>query len=157
MAEKFEALNFVFGGYRESKGRLYMAVAPLRDGEMLRTAHYPGKSKRRWVIGGIYSGAEFSDSSVKGLEQTRYEEKWSDTGLIIEWQALSEQAEATIRCLKVETDARKRNEIEASMLTLRQQYARLLKQRDKAGAVALEEAVIRALRAPVRAAERELR
>lgn len=153
MAEEFEALDFVFCGWRESGGRLLMAVAPLRDGSMQETSYFTTKGKRRWVIGGIYTGAEFGESSAKGLDQARYSSKWEDRGVIIQWQAVSDKAESIVRGQKVEADARKRNEIEAAMLPLRKQYAALQKQRDRAGLAALEEAVLRALRAPVRAAE----
>lgn len=153
MAEEFESLDFVFCGWREIKGRLYMAVVPLRDGEMQEASYFSTKGKRRWVIGGVYTGAEFGEASAKGLDQTCYVRKWEDQGAIIQWQAISDKAESIVRGLKVEADARKRNEIEAAMLPLRKQYAALQKQRDRAGLAALEEAVLRALRAPVRAAE----
>lgn len=153
MAEELESLDFVFCGWRESRGRLLMAVTPLRDGVMQETSYFSTKSKRRWVIGGIYTGAEFGESSARGLDQARYTSKWEDQGDIIQWQAVSDKAESIVRGQKVEADARKRNEIEAVMLPLRKQYAALLKQRDRAGLAALEEAALRALRAPVRATE----
>lgn len=153
MTKELKAQDFVFTGWREHKGRLYLAVTPIQDGELLNTGHYSTKGKRRWVVGGVYTGAMFSSDTAKGLEQARYDRMWDDKGAIIHWQAVSDEAEATVRSVKVETDARKRNEIEAAMLPLRKQYAVLLKQRDRAGLAALENAVVRALRAPVRAAE----
>ncbi|AXZ75752.1 hypothetical protein D3W53_24690 (plasmid) [Escherichia coli] len=53
----------------------------------------------------------------------------------------------------VQADDRKRNELEELMLPIRKQYGALTKRRDRAGAAALEEAVLRALRAPIRKAE----
>ncbi|MDW2095444.1 hypothetical protein R7097_28330, partial [Vibrio sp. 1866] len=78
---------------------------------------------------------------------------WEVQGDKIEWQAKSEQAEALARSEKLEADDRKRNELEELMLPIRKQYGALTKRRDRAGAAALEEAVLRALRAPIRKAE----
>lgn len=155
MAETFESLDFIFAGLREYKGSFLMVVIPIREGEAQNPLHYKGKPKRRWAIGGVYQGAEFGDRSAKGLDSASYKERWNDNSAIIGWQALNDRAEAAVRCLKDEADARKRNAIEEAMLPLRAQYSALQRRRDTAGLEALENAVLRALRAPVRKAEQK--
>lgn len=116
MAETFESLDFIFAGLREYKGSFLMVVIPIREGEAQNPLHYKGKPKRRWAIGGVYQGAEFGDRSAKGLDSASYKERWNDNSAIIGWQALNDRAEAAVRCLKDEADARKRNAIEEAML-----------------------------------------
>lgn len=154
MSDLYEPLEFVFCGFRKGDAGLFISVATLRDGVLVREMYFSkAKSKRRWVVGGIYSGASFSDSGAKGLDDARYVKAWEVQGAQIEWQAKSEQAEALARSEKLEADDRKRNELEEVMLPIRKQYGALIKRRDRAGAAALEEAVLRALRAPIRKAE----
>jgi hypothetical protein len=154
MSDLYEPLEFVFCGFRKGDAGLFISVATLRDGVLGREMYFSkGKSKRRWVVGGIYSGASFSDNGAKVLDDAHYVKAWEVQGDKIEWQAKSEQAEALARSEKLEADDRKRNELEELMLPIRKQYGALTKRRDRAGAAALEEAVLRALRAPIRKAE----
>jgi hypothetical protein len=153
MSEEYAPMDFVFCGLRSSRDRLVMAIAPITSGEVEETIFFAHKGKLRYVIGGVYSGAEFSASGAKGLDSASFVRSWSDRGEVIRWQALSDQAEAQARTKKLEANARKVNEIEAVLLPLRKQYAVFQRQRDRAGASALEQAVMAALRAPVRQGE----
>lgn len=155
MADHFEPLDFIYGGLREHKGSFVMVIIPLRKGKPQRAFVFKGKPKRRLAIGGVYQGSEFSDDAVRGLDSASYKAQWEDDSSIMEWQALHDDAQATVRCLKEEADARKRNLIEEAMLPLRKQYTTLQRQRDSAGLAALEQAVLRALRAPVTKAEQK--
>lgn len=66
MSDLYEPLEFVFCGFRKGDAGLFISVATLRDGVLGREMYFSkGKSKRRWVVGGIYSGASFSDNGAK--------------------------------------------------------------------------------------------
>lgn len=103
MSDLYEPLEFVFCGFRKGDAGLFISVATLRDGVLGREMYFSkGKSKRRWVVGGIYSGASFSDNGAKGLDDAHYVKAWEVQGDKIEWQAKSEQAEALARSEKLD-------------------------------------------------------
>ena len=88
MSDLYEPLEFVFCGFRKGDAGLFISVATLRDGVLGREMYFSkGKSKRRWVVGGIYSGASFSDNGAKGLDDAHYVKAWEVQGDKIEWQA----------------------------------------------------------------------
>lgn len=145
--------DFIFCGWRLHKTQLIAEIAVFNDEGIERTYHFKMRPHRKPAIGGVYTGAEFSESQARGLEQSLFSRMWEDQRQIIEWTALSEHAETVVRSMRNEANARKQHEIEDTLLPIRQQYANLLKRRDRAGLAAMEEAVLRALRAPIRSAE----
>ncbi|WP_374693118.1 hypothetical protein [Escherichia coli] len=81
MSDLYEPLEFVFCGFRKGDAGLFISVATLRDGVLGREMYFSkGKSKRRWVVGGIYSGASFSDNGAKGLDDAHYVKAWEVQG-----------------------------------------------------------------------------
>ncbi len=66
MSDLYEPLEFVFCGFRKGDAGLFISVATLRDGVLGREMYFSkGKSKRRWVVGGIYSGPRFRTTEQK--------------------------------------------------------------------------------------------
>ena len=152
--DTFEPLEFAYCGQRIlTGGRLGICIAPIRDGQLQEASLYSHAGKVRWAVGGIYAGAEFSATSVRGLKNARFVRSWTDKEALIDWQSRNDQAESSIRTKKLETDARRMNELEAVMLPLRRQYEAYRRQRDHAGTEALAAAVLRALRSAPRADE----
>jgi len=116
---------------------------------------FASKSLKGNVIGGVYRGAEFTDSQARGLGAVTFVERWKDQLACIDWRARDEAFEADHRRVKLEADAKKVNEVEAMLLPLRKLYASYSRKYDNAGKEALEQAVLRALRSPPRKCELE--
>lgn len=152
----FLPFDFVYAGRRALKGgkpgvEIYRIVeGRLSDSFVFESKSLKGKSK---VIGGIYRGAQFTDDQARGLRVVTYVDRWSDPGACIDWRARDEAFEAQQRLSKLESDAKKVNELEALLLPLRKQYAVYSRQYDHAGKEALEQALLRALRSPPRQIE----
>lgn len=158
LSENYEALDYVYCGRRLlANGKLSVAVRPISpSGELMRELHFSHSRKNEKTIGGVYSGALFSESSVQGLGNVQYSRRWQDKEDLIDWQSRDGEAECRIRASKLEADAKKISEIEHGMLFLRRQYENYRKQRDHAGMAALEGAVVRALRCAPRTTELKL-
>ncbi|AYB95625.1 hypothetical protein DZA54_25130 (plasmid) [Salmonella enterica subsp. enterica serovar Dublin] len=61
MSDLYEPLEFVFCGFRKGDAGLFISVATLRDGVLGREMYFSkGKSKRRWVVGGIGTVAKLA-------------------------------------------------------------------------------------------------
>lgn len=153
--DALEPMDFVYCGLRLLVGeKLGVAICPIREGKLQQPWFLQQKSKVRWSIGGIYTGASFNESTVRGHSQARFVRRWDVTTDLIDWQARHDLAESTVRSKKLEADARRTNEIEVVLLPLRQQYETYRHQRDHAGMEALAAAVLRALRTAPRVEEK---
>lgn len=159
MEQKVEAearpLDFVYVGRRLNGGqavaaiRCILASGKLADDE----AYYQLKAFKGYVLGGVYSGAAFAGSQVRGLNLAKYVSRWPGMAEQVDWRARDEQVEEQLRTDKLLKDAKKVHEVEAIMLPLRKLYESYRHRRDSAGCEALEQAVLRALRVAPRASE----
>ncbi|WP_122423282.1 hypothetical protein [Pseudomonas viridiflava] len=151
---EFLPFDFVYAGRRALKGDKPGAeIHRVIGGKLSDSFVFDSKALKCNVIGGVYRGALFTDNQARGLGAVQYVERWRDQGACIDWRARDEAFAATRRLKKLEADAKKVNEIEAIMLPLRKQYAAYTRQYDHAGQEALEQAVLRALRAAPRITE----
>jgi hypothetical protein len=69
-----------------------------------------------------------------------------DRGLIIEWEAKSDEAEAAQKRSKLEANAKRVSEIDQHMAPLRDAWQAMRNRGDMASADALEAAILRSLR-----------
>lgn len=151
--------DFVYCGRRLlANGKLAIAVRPIaEDGTLQPERLFAFERKGHRSVGGVYSGAEFSEKQAAGLfsPQLKFIRRWPEADDNIEWEALDGAAEAADRARKMEADDKKISDIEATMLPLRAQFERFRHMRDRGGIEALRAAVLAALEAPLRPAERE--
>ena len=152
----FLPFDFVYAGRRALKGDKPGAeIFRVVDGRLADSFVFASKSLKGKVIGGVYRGAQFTDSQARGLGAVTFVERWKDQFACIDWRARDEAFEADQRRIKLEADAKKVIEVEAMLLPLRKLYTSYSRQYDNAGKEALEQAVLRALRSPPRKSELE--
>jgi hypothetical protein len=149
-AEAFVSRDYVYCGLRLlTGGVLGVSIRPLVDGELgdeMLLKHKRGFAR---TIGGVYRGAEFSPTAVRGLAQARFETQWDRQQDLIEWEARDGRARVEDRARKLEAKAGQVGEIERVMLPLRVLYDGYRRRGDFAGMEALQAAVQRSLyRAP---------
>jgi hypothetical protein len=150
--------DFVYCGRRMlANNKLAFAVRPIAaDGTLLPERWFAFDRKAKRMVGGVYSGAEFSVSQAAGLYGAlKYLRRWPDAGDQIAWEAQDGAAEAADRVRKLEADDKKISEIETALLPLRAQFERFRHMRDRGGIEALRAAVLAALESPLRPDERE--
>jgi hypothetical protein len=156
VASEFLPFDFIYAGRRALKGDKPGAeIFRIIDGRLADSFVFASKNLKGNVIGGVYRGAEFTDSQARGLGSATFVERWKDQLACIDWRARDEAFEADQRRIKLQADAKKVNEVEAMLLPLRKLYASYSRQYDHAGKEALEQAVLRALRSPPRKSELE--
>lgn len=152
--QEARALDFIYVGRRLNGSKPVAAICcVLAPGKLGAEAFYDMKAFKGHVLGGVYRGAEFAGSQVRGLNRVKFVERWADTAAQVDWRARDEQVEERQRTDKLLKDAKKVHEIEAVMLPLRKLYEGYRHRRDSAGGEALEQAVLRALRVSPRASE----
>ena len=150
--------DFVYTGRRTlNSGLMAISVRPIKsDGTLADERWFKFDRKGHRSVGGIYTGASFSDTLVSGLyANLKFVRRWPEEGDQIEWEARDGAAEATDRARKMEADDKKTSAIEAAMLPLRAQFERFRHMRDRGGMEALRAGVLAALEAPLRPDERE--
>lgn len=151
---EFLPFDYVYAGRRALKGgKVGAKIYRIVDNRIGDSFYFEAKDLKGKVIGGVYRGALFTDDKARNLDSVKYIDRWKDQGACIDWRARDEAFDASQRLAKLESDAKKVNEIEAIMLPLRKQYATYTRQYDHAGKEALEQAVLRALRSPPRKVE----
>lgn len=105
-------------------------------------------------VGHVYTGATFSEGSVKGLARVNWRPmKWPNAGEVLEWEAKEAAAQTDYKHRKLHADATRLGEIERIMQPLRSQYAALRARYDMEGCSALELAVKQVLTKPLRKSE----
>jgi hypothetical protein len=145
--------DFTYMGRRRlANGQLADAVKP--DG--MDTMLFPRTNRSRsMVIGGIYTGAQFSDTGAKGLNDASYAgRKHPDAGDVLQWQALDGQARDDHANAKLERDDQRADAYRTALLPIRQQYHSAVARGDMHMARAIAAAVSRALTTPVREHEK---
>lgn len=108
------------------------------------------------IVGGIYHGASFSETSVVGLKAAVYKgERWQDRDEVIAWTALESAAENQIASARLAANAARTDEIREAMLPLRRAYAKLSARGDFSACHALAVAVSETLRIAPRSHEKD--
>jgi hypothetical protein len=157
--ELLNSQDFVYCGRRLLvSGKLAIAVRPIaEDGTLQGERLFAFERKGHRSVGGVYSGARFTETQAAGLfsPQLKFMRRWQEADDRIEWEALDGAAEAADRARKMEADDKKVSDIEAAMIPLRAQFERFRHMRNRGGMEALRAAVLAALEAPLRPAERE--
>jgi hypothetical protein len=157
-AEALTPRDFVYCGRRQlASGKLAFAVCAINDdGTLMPERLFMFDRKAHRSVGGVYSGASFSETQAAGLSaRLTFVRRWPGEGDQIAWEALDGAAEAADRARKLEADDKKVSEIERTMLPLRAQFERFRHMRDRGGMEALRAGVLAALEAPLRPDERE--
>lgn len=150
------ALDYVFAGRRRTvTGKLVAVIRKIIGDTLEKDELYDAKLLKGKVVGCIYRGATFHEGGSKNLKEAAFIGYWKDSESIIQWKALDEVVESAERQAKLESDAKKINEIEQLLLPLRKIHSGYNKRYDHAGKEALEQAVLRALRSPPRKSELE--
>jgi len=155
--EEFKSKDLVYCGLRYSTKtkKLFVAIREIKDDQSLsEESLFDYKKNRDRAIGGIYRGAVFTSTKIRGLDANlQYIGRWHSQAEIIRWQADNDQAEVMHRSSKLEKDENKIREIERVMKPLRVLFDNYRKRNDFAGMDALEAAAIRALKTPIRKSE----
>lgn len=151
----FQAFDFVYAGrISTTPKKVYAQIHCLLDGQLGPRQLYDPKALKKLAIGGVYRGVTFCDGTARGLEKARFVGRWSESeAMLMDWRARDDAVESAQRLAKLEADTRKHSELEALLLPVRKLYAAYTRKYDKAGLEALEQAVLRALRAPPRKTE----
>lgn len=148
--ETFHPRDFVYcGRRRDHTGKMSCEVRVVLNAELGTLSPeqlYPWKREHRLlVVGGIHTGAEFSNDKARGLADAAFKELWPVEQDRLAWKARDESAEVRERTDKLHGDARRRNEIAEIIAPLRKTYNALLERGDVNGAAALSAAILRAL------------
>jgi len=153
--DNLSALDFVYTGQRATgKGDRCVSIRIIaEDGTLTEERWFKYSRKSDHVIGGIYRGARFSDTQAIGLERVSFIRRWSDEADRIEWTAKHEAVGSQFRLKSLESEAGRISDLEKALREARKAYDGLRRRYDKAGMAALEQAVLAALRAPLRKAE----
>lgn len=153
--DNLSALDFVYTGQRATgKDERCVSIRLIaEDGSLSEERWFKYSRKSDHVVGGIYRGARFSDTQAIGLERVSFIRRWPDEAERIEWTAKHEAVEALFRLKSLESDAGRISDLERALRDARKAYDGFRKRYDKAGMAALEQAVLAALRAPLRKAE----
>lgn len=145
-----QPLEFVYAGLRPgASSTLVMAVYPIDpQGALLRERCFKADRRAR-VLGGVYSGALFTDEQVVGLYGASYTGKqWGreHADQVMTWEALDRTTRFQQRAKALEDDAKKQTLIEETMAPLRDLYWAAVNRGDIETTMALERAVVAALK-----------
>lgn len=153
-------IKFVFMGKRRIGNVMYAQIGRLTDKGIIEKTFMFAASKNwsRFAVGGVYEGAELTtsndSSTIRGHATSKWVAQWPDLQDRIEWRAHEDAAEDAERNARFEADQRKTSEVEEILLPIRERYEALRRKYDYAGVYALEQAVLRALRASPRKKEK---
>ena len=146
-SDNYIACDFVYCGCRTlSNGELVIEIRKIVDGQLAEPNLFTFHRKRDRIIGGIYQGATFSETSSKGIDSVVFVSKWESSEYLILWEALDKQAKADDRAKKLEKNEKKMKQTDTIMLPLRVQYENCRKRHDFAGMEAISKAVLISLR-----------
>lgn len=140
------AKDFVYAGHRVTvQGKAADCVYPIENGKLGPRMLFPAERRKR-VIGGVYTGASFSDTAASGIASSEYVREWPAAEPVIEWEVRDEEAETELKGRKLERDAGAQSVIERALRPLRDMHADYVGRGNYSSANALEVAVLRALR-----------
>lgn len=147
--------DFVFAGARLLKGdEIGYAVCVLVNGVASETERLFKEPKLKTaLIGGIYTGADFSERQARGLGAARWTSMYDAADARerkIAWRAEHDSAMTFMRTKKLMADAKKVSEIDEAMEPVRRAYTAARKRGDYTLAKAIETAVLESLHKPVK-------
>lgn len=151
------ALDCVYAGKRLlQNGKLGVIYIPIKkDGTLDEPRVFEAKKVYERSLGYIYTGTEWSEKTVYGLNlATGTGKRWEDTELRLSWKAAETEALVTKRTATVEAEQKKTNEFDAILLPIRKLYASAVQRGDRVSARAIEQVVLMSLHTPPRASER---
>lgn len=153
--EEMILLDFVYVGQRMSQSGRNVAICIINaDGSLQQERWFEYSKKYDRGIGCIYTGAEFSSTYARGMNNATYKGRWSNEEDRIKWQVTNDKVESDLRLKKLESDTSKIRDLEQNLVSARKLFDSYRKKYDYAGMKALEEAVLQALRTPLRATEK---
>ncbi|WGK63454.1 hypothetical protein QAO71_16925 (plasmid) [Halopseudomonas sp. SMJS2] len=86
---EFLPFDFVYAGRRALKGNKPGAeIFRIVDGWLADSFVFASKSLKGNVIGGVYRGAQFTDSQARSLGAVTFVERWKDQLACIDWRAV---------------------------------------------------------------------
>lgn len=149
--DDFQPADYVYIGKRQLRdgklGHFIMRLMP--DGELGKESGYRDLKKFRPVIGGIYTGAIFTETHSKGIETAQFKGRWQDQIKLLEWQALDRVAETEMKRKRIEADARRTNEMDNILLPIRRAIYNANRRGDYTEASAIRAAVQISLNKPL--------
>lgn len=151
------ARDYVYCGVRLAKNdndRFVEIRVINEDGTLSDGSWYKYKRSFERTIGAVYSGATFNgQGQVRGLVEARFKGMWDKAEDRIEWKSLEEAALSKVKLKRMEADAGRVSDLEASLKDARKLYSKLRQQFDSAGCRALDQLVLAALHTPLRKIE----
>ena len=153
--EIFEPADYVYIGKRQLRdGKLGHFIMRINSvGELDKESGYRDLKRFHPVIGGVYTGAVFSEKHAKGIETAKYDRQWPDPMKRLEWGALDRVAETAIKKKRIEADARRMNEMDSILLPIRRAIYNANRRGDYTEAHAIRQAVEISLNKPILSSE----
>lgn len=147
--------DFVYTGLRlDEKGKRRISIRVLNaDGTLTGELWLEYSRKADRTVGAVYRGARFAEGQAAGIDGAVFVERWNDEAQCIEWAARHQSVEARMRLKSLEADSGRVGELETALRPARKTYDSMRRRYDTAGMAALEQAVLAALRAPLRKSE----
>jgi hypothetical protein len=158
MSEELVPRDYVYCGQRlsqDDKERSVVIRVIGEDGTLGKELYYKYSRDFVGTIGGIYTGAKFSDTKVQGFNQTRYKGRWDNSDDRLLWQMRDEEVETRLKLKKLEADDGRVSDLQRALTDARALYEKHYRAFDSAGCRALEQAVLAALRTPLRKIEKD--
>ena len=144
--EVFKPYDYVYLGQRRAstKGKKVVILGLLHKDCIFR--EFVLSHTKEWkykAVGGVYTGATFSDGAAKGAQSATFVKLFDDKEKIVRAKLEEEMHLRDLASEALEAKAAKINHIEETLLPLRKIYASIF---SLAEARAFEDAVLRALR-----------
>ncbi len=147
--EQPTALDFIYAGKRCGKGGGFVDALYILDAkgnwDADRVSHYKAQRTAR-IIGGIYTGANFTTGSANFTKQIWTGKRFHDKAIVLSWEAKHLEAVKIRRQEALEKDEAKASLIESELEGVRGIYAAMRSRGDFAGCDSLERLVVNALR-----------
>lgn len=155
--DTFEPVLLCYAGERLNQGKRFVAfyetdtALETTTGEILLFVY---KKDKAYSVGGIYGGAKRSGKTFVGLDRLKWTGILRNEEARLDMRARHEETMFELARAKLEKEAGA-DPFLAKLIDFRRLHTRLMKRYDLAGAQALEQAVLRALRTPIKSTEKE--
>lgn len=158
MAEQYKDTQLVYAGQTYIKDKKLMADVWYHmdeNGLVIEDSRalLPVKKTAARLPGGVYGNVSYLGESYRVAGAT-FLHLYSDQIKVMEWRALTDVAHKARAIEKKEELLRKGNPYEADMLNIRAAYSRAVSRYDYEAQAAIEYAVLRALKTPLRKTEK---
>lgn len=158
MSEELIPRDYVYCGQRlsaDDKERSVVIRVIDDEGKLGKELYYKYSRDFTGVVGGIYTGAKFNDTKVQGFNRTKYKSRWENSDNRLQWQMADEEVDVRLKLKKLEADAGRISDLQVALTDARKLYEKYYRAFDSAGCRALEQAVLAALRTPLRKIEND--